>query len=141
MMLSMETTMTTRQTSTQAMGAHRRAGTHARWLAAIAVFSLATPAQAAGPLPPQPLPPTGPILPPGLYVQVLDGLINVTNPSGASNFSAGQFGFVPSFHQPPVVVPFNPGIQFTPPPTFSSGTPLNKPSSSAPAKAVDCEVR
>ena len=35
-------------------------------------------------------------LPPGLYVQVIDGLIHVTNPSGTQNFAAGQFGFTPS---------------------------------------------
>jgi hypothetical protein len=58
-------------------------------------------------------------LPPGLYVQVLDGVINLSNKGGSQNFSAGQFGFTPNFNQPPVVLPGNPGIQFTPPPSFS----------------------
>jgi hypothetical protein len=79
---------------------------------------------------------------PGLYVQVLDGMIHVSNGGGAQNFSAGQFGYTPNFQQPPVVLPANPGIRFTPPPTFSS-------SSSGPAggngggkaATVDCEVR
>jgi hypothetical protein len=77
---------------------------------------------------------------PGLYVQVLDGIINLSNKGGSQSFAAGQFGFTPSFSQPPVVVPRNPGIQFTPPPAFSA------PASSASgatnrSAAVDCEVR
>jgi hypothetical protein len=59
-------------------------------------------------------------LAPGLYVQVLDGVINLSNKGGSQNFSAGQFGFTPNFNQPPVVLPANPGIQFTPPPAFSA---------------------
>ena len=57
---------------------------------------------------------------PGLYVQVLDGQINVNNGSGAQNFTTGQFGFTPGVQQPPVVLPNNPGLQFTPPPTFAA---------------------
>ena len=59
-------------------------------------------------------------LSPGLYVQVIDGLINVSNKGGSQNFAAGQFGFAANFNQPPVVLPANPGIQFTPPPAFSA---------------------
>jgi hypothetical protein len=84
--------------------------------------------------------PTG-NLQPGLYVQVLDGLISVSNKGGAQNFAAGQFGFTPSAQVPPVIVPANPGLKFTPPPGFTSLTPNS--SSNAPPKsnAVDCEVR
>jgi hypothetical protein len=62
----------------------------------------------------------GGALPPGLYVDVLDGAISLSNKGGSQNFSAGQFGFAPNFNQPPVVLPANPGIQFTPPPSFSA---------------------
>ncbi len=84
-------------------------------------------------------------LAPGLYVQVLDGLINVKNGGGSSNFSAGQFGFTPSFKSPPVLVPINPGMQFTPPPQFSS-TASNASNGALSAggnksSSVDCEVR
>lgn len=77
---------------------------------------------------------------PGLYVQVLDGMINVSNTGGSQNFTAGQFGFTPGFQQPPVVLPTNPGIQFSPPPSFSSST---QPGISTASKSgtVDCEVR
>lgn len=85
--------------------------------------------------------PPSPTLPPGLYVQVLDGLIHVTNPTGTSNFAAGQFGYTASIQQPPVVVPRNPGIQFTPPPAFSTSTGPATTSASAKSNAVDCEVR
>jgi hypothetical protein len=44
-------------------------------------------------------------LSPGLYVQVLDGAIHLTNGGGTQNFTAGQFGFTPGFQQPPVILP------------------------------------
>jgi hypothetical protein len=86
-------------------------------------------------------PPPGGIRAPGLYVQVLDGLIHVTNPAGTANFSAGQFGYTPNFRQPPVLLPTNPGIQFTPPPAFSSSTGPNTSSGPSKSNTVDCEVR
>jgi hypothetical protein len=94
---------------------------------------------AQGPL--LPPPPAGPQRPPGLYVQVLDGLIHVTNPSGSSNFSAGQFGFTPNFRQPPVLVPQNPGMQFAPPPAFNISTPGSSTAPPGKSNTVDCEVR
>ena len=85
-------------------------------------------------------PPTG--LAPGLYVQVIDGAINLTNRGGTQNFSAGQFGFTPNITQPPIVVPNNPGIKFTPPPAFSSTTgPTNNNTTQPKSNSVDCEVR
>lgn len=79
-------------------------------------------------------------LTPGLYVHVIDGMISLTNKGGSQNFAAGQFGYTANFAQPPVVLPSNPGIRFTPPPTFSS-TNSNTPGSPGKAAAVDCEVR
>jgi hypothetical protein len=78
---------------------------------------------------------------PGLYVQVLDGMIHLTNGGGTQNFAAGQFGFTPSFKQPPVVLPANPGMQFTPPPAFSSTTGTQGTASNNQSSSVDCEVR
>ncbi|EON13657.1 MULTISPECIES: hypothetical protein [Pandoraea] len=60
---------------------------------------------------------------PGLYVQVLDGLINVTNPGGTQQFVAGQFGFTPQLATPPVFMPVNPGLTFTPPSVFRDPPP------------------
>jgi hypothetical protein len=85
-------------------------------------------------------PTTSSNLNPGLYVQVLDGMINVTNGGGTQNFTAGQFGYTPSFTQPPVILPSNPGIQFTPPPSFSATSSQSNTSSSNPGD-VDCIVR
>lgn len=77
---------------------------------------------------------------PGLYVHVLDGLIQLSNPAGTVNFSAGQFGFTPTMQQPPVVLPRNPGIQFNLPLAFS--VPTGPQGTSTPkSNAVDCEVR
>jgi len=81
-------------------------------------------------------------LAPGLYVHVIDGLINVNNKGGSLSFAPGQFGFTPNFSQPPSPLPKNPGIQFTLPVAFN--TPPLGPSSSGTApksNAVDCEVR
>ena len=83
--------------------------------------------------------PSGQGLAPGLYVHVIDGLIRVTNPSGTTNFSAGQFGYTASITQPPVIVPKNPGIQFSPPPAFNSSRPT--PTTTARTSTVSCTVR
>lgn len=113
----------------------------AAWLDSTVAGGLSTVAAASTPLlslgSDGPLQPTGITLP-GLYVQVIDGAIHMTNPAGTSNFSAGQFGYTSSVKTPPMVVPVNPGIQFTPPPAFIVSAP---PTSNAPAGSVDCEVR
>lgn len=77
---------------------------------------------------------------PGLYVQVLDGLINVSNGGGTQQFSAGQFGFTPNFKQPPIILPSNPGMQFTPPPAFENTGGQNNSNGTKPGQ-VDCQVR
>ncbi|MBB5392716.1 MULTISPECIES: FecR domain-containing protein [unclassified Herbaspirillum] len=85
------------------------------------------------------IPAAAPGLPPGLYVQVLDGLINVSNRGGAQNFSAGQFGYTPNLTTPPVILPQNPGLKFLPPPSFNSTPPVGQQTGAG--KAVDCVVR
>ena len=86
--------------------------------------------------------PARPGLPAGLYVQVLDGAIQVSNKGGTMNLTAGQFGFTPSPKQPPVLLPTNPGIKFSPPPTFSGIAPTPAGNAgSGKAGAVDCVVR
>jgi hypothetical protein len=89
---------------------------------------------------PPPAPTTPNSLPPGLYVQVIDGLINVSNSGGSTNFTAGQFGYTPSIKQPPVIVPVNPAIQFTPPASFSAPTTQGG-ATNANSGQVDCIVR
>jgi hypothetical protein len=79
-------------------------------------------------------------LSPGLYVQVLDGMVTLSNTGGSQNFAAGQFGFTPNFQQPPVILPKNPGLQFTPPPSFSSNTGSQGTGGGKPGD-VDCIVR
>jgi hypothetical protein len=83
-------------------------------------------------------------LAPGLHLQVTDGAIVVTNNGGSLGFQAGQFGYVPSVNQPPVIVPPNTGLQFAPPPSFSgsgSGPQASSGGSSPDKPAVDCIVR
>ena len=93
-----------------------------------------------------PVPPGGsaaPALAPGLYVHVIDGLIVLNNPAGAQQFGAGQFGYTPNVQQPPVILPHNPGLKFTPPPAFSNTPPVAGAAAGVVAKAaeIDCEVR
>lgn len=89
-------------------------------------------------------PPALPALAPGLHVSVSDGAIVVTNNGGSLGFSAGEYGYVPNVNQPPVIVPSNPGLQFTPPPSFDNG-PAGPDGVAggppAPSDAVDCVVR
>ncbi|HEY1146992.1 MAG TPA: FecR domain-containing protein [Pseudoduganella sp.] len=100
-------------------------------------------AVAAPPLPGAPGIPSMPVLAPGLHVQVTDGAIIVNNNGGSLAFQAGQFGFVPNFKAPPIILPQNPGLQFTPPPIFNSSTGPGPAAGSDPSKsgAVDCIVR
>lgn len=90
-----------------------------------------------------PKPTGGPALAPGLYVHVIDGLIQVSNPAGVSTFAPGQFGYTPNFRTPPVPLPANPGMRFTPPPVFNASTNVTGSASSGPTKSnvIDCEVR
>ncbi len=80
-------------------------------------------------------------LAPGLHVFVLDGMIQLSNTGGNANFSAGQFGYVRNTVSPPVIVPNNPGLKFTPPPTFTSNISASNPGATPKPDAVDCEVR
>ena len=83
-----------------------------------------------------------PVLSPGLHLQVTDGAIVVTNNGGSQGFQAGQFGFVPSVNQPPVIIPPNTGIQFVPPPSFNSGSGGPTASTgSGQGQETDCVVR
>ncbi len=83
-----------------------------------------------------------PQLAPGLYVSVIDGLINLTNKGGSLSFSAGQFGFTPSASKPPIVLPTNPGLKFSPPPTFTASSRTSGiNNTAAKPNMVDCEVR
>ncbi|MYM25671.1 iron dicitrate transport regulator FecR [Duganella sp. FT135W] len=90
---------------------------------------------------PVPASPNG--LAPGLYVQVIDGIINLSNKGGSFQFNAGQFGFTPSPTQQAVIVPQNPGLKFTPPPVFNASSTTSGGPAVGPAKSnqVDCEVR
>lgn len=90
------------------------------------------------PMPATPPPQSGS---PGLYLQVMDGAIIVTNAGGSHAFAPGQFGLVPNMNQPPIVVPNNPGIQFTPPPMFNSGGGPAGPTGPTGSNSVDCVVR
>ncbi len=52
----------------------------------------------------------------------------------------GQFGYTANITKPPVVAPANPGLKFTPPPTFASNSGGGSGGGNK-AAAVDCVVR
>lgn len=52
-------------------------------------------------------------IPNGLYLFVLDGIINVKNNAGSQDVHAGQFVYVQSMTSAPTILPGNPGIEFT----------------------------
>ena len=81
-------------------------------------------------------------LTPGLHVFVIDGMITMSNAGGNQMFTAGQFGFVRNNVNPPVLVPNNPALKFSPPPAFTVSNPnaVNQNSTLKP-DTVDCEVR
>jgi len=112
----------------------------AQWVGdASGVPSVPSPVPSPAPSSAAPVPP----LAPGLHVAVQEGMIVVTNAGGAQNFPAGQFGFVPNLHQPPIVVPQNPGLKFAPPPSFAANVPGPVASQGPAAQqgGTDCIVR
>ena len=63
--------------------------------------------------------------PGGLYVQVLAGMVIVSNPAGHQLFTSGQFGYVPSLTTPPIILPAPmPGLPpYAPGRSFSDTVP------------------
>ena len=61
-------------------------------------------------------------IPNGLYLFVLEGMINVSNSAGSQDISAGQYAYVASATSMPMILPGNPGIDFTLP-TFMGDAP------------------
>jgi hypothetical protein len=52
-------------------------------------------------------------IPDGLYLFVLEGIVNVSNSAGSQDLSAGQYVYVPTATSVPQILPGNPGINFT----------------------------
>jgi len=78
-------------------------------------------------------PPGGNALAAGLYVQVIDGAVELRNAGGSQLLAAGQFGYAASLQLPPTILPRDPGIEFAPPASFevtqqqASQTPPGEP--------------
>ena len=78
---------------------------------------------------------------PGLYVQVLDGTIFLRNGAGNLDVTAGQFGFAISFSRPPILLPNNPGMQFSPPGSFPVSLNQDNANNESKSGSLICEVR
>ena len=82
-----------------------------------------------------------PALAPGLYVHVIDGLVNLSNQGGTTSFAPGQFGFTPTFTTPPAPLPRAPVVLLALPPTFLPSTGSSGAGGGNKAAAIDCVVR
>lgn len=78
-------------------------------------------------------------LPNGLYLDVAEGAIVVKNNGGATEFKAGQYGYVRDSVSVPTHLPKDPGVKFTPPQSVSSSS--SPKAAGGSGKGVDCEVR
>lgn len=76
----------------------------------------------------------------GLYVDVSQGAIVLSNPAGQQIYQTGQFGYVANLNTPPVVVPPTQGVPVTMPLSISKNAPANQ-SSRATSGTVDCVVQ
>ena len=74
----------------------------------------------------------------GLYVDVAQGRIVVSNAAGMQEFAVGQFGFVASLNTLPVIVPPVQGFPMTMPLSISINAPAD--ASQKPGE-LDCVVR
>jgi hypothetical protein len=90
---------------------------------------------------PRSSPSPSPALAPGLYVSVIDGLVNLSNKGGTTTFAPGQFGFTPSFTTPPAPIPKTPPLMLTLPVSFMGPNASNGATGGNKAGAIDCVVR
>jgi hypothetical protein len=60
-------------------------------------------------------------IPEGLYIFVSEGIISVSNNGGSLDVGLGQFAYVADIESRPVILPRNPGLDFTLPPSFGAG--------------------
>lgn len=65
-----------------------------------------------------------PGLEPGLHVHVGEGGISLVNGAGRFQYDPGQFGFIKNDKTRPVKMFSNPGMRFTPPPSFGEADTL-----------------
>ena len=75
-------------------------------------------------------------LPDGLYFFIAAGSISVSNSGGAQTFSAGQYAYVANATSMPIILPKNPGIDFTLPASVG-----NTSKESGGSKDSGCVVR
>jgi len=75
----------------------------------------------------------------GLYVDVSQGAVVLSNPAGQQVYQSGQFGFVANLNTPPVVIPPTQGVPVTMPLSISKNAPPNQ--QTAGNGDVDCVVQ
>jgi hypothetical protein len=78
------------------------------------------------------------LLPDGLYIYVLEGIVNVANSAGSQDVGTGQYIYVASWNSMPVILNENPGIDFTLPSSFED---LQEEGEESPGEDRGCIVR
>lgn len=63
-------------------------------------------------------------LEPGLHVHVSAGGVSLVNQSGVYRYDTGQFGFIKNDKSKPLKMFTNPGLRFSPPPSFGEANTL-----------------
>ncbi|RKE37493.1 FecR family protein [Paraburkholderia sp. BL23I1N1] len=76
----------------------------------------------------------------GLYVDVSQGAVVLSNPAGQHVFQSGDFGYVANLNAPPIVIPPTQGVPVTMPLSISKNAPASQNSSST-SHDVDCVVQ
>jgi len=77
----------------------------------------------------------------GLYVDVSQGAVVLSNPSGMQVYQTGQFGYVANLQTPPVVIPPSQGVPVTMPPSISQNAGVGHSIGTGKTSDVDCVVR
>jgi hypothetical protein len=81
-------------------------------------------------------------LPNGLYLFVMQGIVNVSNNAGSQDVSAGQYVYVQTMASIPKILPGNPGIDFKlPPVVMEDSSNKGKADGSKKGDSGGCVVR
>ncbi len=81
-------------------------------------------------------------VPGGTYVQVIDGLVVMTNKGGQTQYGAGQAGFAGDIKIQPILLPNKPNLKFAPPAAFQANAGGKGGDGAGAGKGeIDCEIR
>lgn len=77
----------------------------------------------------------------GLYLFVSDGAISIKTNAGIQHINTGQYAYVQHVNAPPVILPGNPGLNFSVPPAVAPPSSSKGAAAESETKNVNCTVR